>query len=171
MEVGYRFRQAPEFFVIKQVALMTTSKNQVQIFMGNIVLVNVVKHTPERCDARSCADEEEVFLDWVRQSKNSLGTAESKRGANRYVVEQVIGACSPFQQYDHQFNFICSIWPGCNGITSPSFVRFLMNRKIKRYKLSGIEIQFFHLRNLHPETSGIIGFFFYSCNNCLSPGL
>ena len=89
MKARHVLIELKHFIVIQQVAFFTTTEYEVNIFMGNMVKIDVLHHTAKRRYARTGANKKEIFIYLCRQCKYTKRAPERKLRAYFYFIENI----------------------------------------------------------------------------------
>ena len=82
--------------------------------MSDMVLVDMVHHTPKGCDSCTRTNKEKIFVEYFRQSEYTLGATINDFTAGRDFTEHIVSAGTPIQVNNYQFEYIGVIGPAGN---------------------------------------------------------
>lgn len=131
----------------------------------------MMEHAPERGDAGSRTDQEEILIQRVRKGEYALGTAEKQFSPYRVMFENIGGAQASRSEYDHQFENIGPVGPAGDGITAPSLPWLFVNGEVQGHELAWLKIEAAELWHLDPVTARVVGFIHDPGDFACSPGL
>ena len=155
--------QVQQLFKIERIRAFSGAINQVNILVGNIVVVDVLDHRPERRYTGSGANHEDVCGDWICQHEMTLRATNRKGCTDCCLIEKIGCSETTFHEDNDQFKNIGSIWCRCDGIASPALVGLFVNGKILKSNLSSsgictqnflVEAVSFSMRMIFPVRHG-----------------
>lgn len=170
-EIRYTLGQILQLSSVQGISEFSTTEDQVDIMMGNVVVDQMMRHGAKGGNAGSGADEKQVAVDEIGQCKYTLWSAQCQGGAYLYVFEQPGGAQPSFKPDDHQFEDVGSVGPAGDGVAPPAFVGFFVDGQIERNELSRLKIELLEFLDPNPEPPGGRGFILPPDYGSGAPGL